>query len=117
MLSTFEFSANVVGIMIDANVDKKMLQEVHTYIESKFVKDDTINLLVEIMPGVEVPVFIMFKDLLFKLSHNRCFKKIAIISEEGILKQYMKFKDILMDAEVKTFTIEERLDAMSWVAE
>lgn len=117
MISTFEFSKNVVGIMIDSNVDKELLKEVHEFIESKFVEDDTINLLVEIKPGVEIPVFIMFQDLLFKLSHNRCFRKIAVISEEGFFKKVMKFKDILMDAEVKTYNIEDRIAAMNWIAE
>ena len=73
MVSTFEFSENVVGIMIDSNVDDELLEEVHTFIEDKFVKDDKINLLVEIKPGVDIPVIIVLKDLLFKLSHNRCF--------------------------------------------
>ncbi len=117
MVSTFEFSENVVGIMIESNVDSELLQQVHSFIESKFVKDDTINLLVEIKPGVEIPAFIMVKDLLFKLSHNRCFKKIAVITDKGVFKNYMKFKDFLMDAEVKTFSMDERIKAMNWIAE
>ena len=117
MVSTFEFSENVVGIMIDSNIDDKVLREVHNFIESRFVKNDTINLLVEIKPGVEIPILVMFKDLLFKLSHNRCFRKIAVISEEGFFKKMMSFKDFLMDAEVKTFDSEDRLKAMNWIAE
>ena len=103
--------------MIDSNVDRKLLAEFHAFIESKFVNDDTINLFVEVKPGVDVPVMIMLKDRLFKLSHNSCFRKIAVISEEGLFKTVMKFKDFLMDAEVKTFLTEDRITAMNWIAE
>lgn len=117
MVSTFEFSENVVGILIDSNVDSELLQQVHGFIESKFIKDDTINLLVEIKAGVEISGFIMVKDLLFKLSHNRCFRKIAVISEEGFFKSVMKLKDILMDAKVRTYPLQDRIKAMNWIAE
>lgn len=117
MISTFEFSRNVFGIMINANVDNELLLEVHEFIESKFVKDDTINLLVEIKAGVDIPVVVMLKDLLFKLSHNKCFHKIAVVSEEGFFKKVMNFKDFLMDAEVRTFPIDQRMNAMNWITE
>lgn len=103
--------------MIDAHVDSVLLQELHTYIESKFVKGETINLLVEIKPGVDIPVVIMLKDLLFKLNHNKCFRKIAVVSEAGLFRNVMIFKDFLMEAEVKTFHTEDRLKAMNWIAE
>jgi len=117
MLSTFQFSENVFGIMVDTNIDSKLLEELHAFIESKFIEGDTINLLVEIRPGVDIPVKIMLKDLLFKLNHNSCFRKIAVIAEPGFFKNVMSFKDFLMDAEVKTFLTEDRITAMNWIAE
>jgi|SRR5690606_8728765 len=117
MLSTFQFSENVFGIMVDTDIDSKLLEELHIFIENKFVKDDKINLLVEIKPGVEIPVRIMLKDLLFKLNHNSCFRKIAVIAEPGFFKNVMSFKDFLMEAEVKTFLTEDRINAMNWIAE
>ena|SRR5690554_4118995 len=117
MLSTFEFSDNVFGIIVNTNVDAQMLEEIHEFIESKFIQNSTINLLVEINPGVEIPVSVMVKDFLFKFSHKGCFKKIAVVSEEGIFKKAMKFKDFLMKAEVQTFAVEDRLKAMNWITE
>jgi len=117
MLSTFEFSRNVFGIMIDVNVDSKLLEELHAFIESKFVKDEKINLMVEIKPGVDIPVLIMLKDLLFKINHNSCFCKIAVVAEAGLFKNVMSFKDFLMEAEVKTFLTEDRMIAINWIAE
>ncbi len=117
MVSTFEFSEKVIGILVESDVDNELLQKIHKFIEGKFIKDGKINLLVEIKRGVEIPVFLMVKDLLFKLSHNGCFRRIAVISEKGFFKKVMDLKDLLMDAEVKTFPMEERMTAMNWIAE
>ncbi|MCM4158427.1 STAS/SEC14 domain-containing protein [Antarcticibacterium flavum] len=117
MVSTFEFSDDVVGIMIDSNVNKKLLDEIHKIIEEKFDREKPMNLFVEIREGVDIPVNIILKDLLFKLKNAARFKKIAVVTCSGIFQKAMKAKDLLMEAEVEVFTHKDRIVAMNWIAE
>lgn len=117
MVSTFEFSDEVVGIIIDSNIDKKLLDEIHRIIEEKFDKEKPMNLFVEIKQGVEIPVHIMIKDLIFKLNNAARFRKMAVVTGPGIFQKAMKVKDLLMEAEVEVFTHKERIAAMNWIAE
>ena len=117
MVSTFEFSDDVVGIMIDSNVDSKVLDEVHKIIEERFDMKKPMNLFVEIKQGVDIPVQIIMKDLIFKLKNAGRFRKIAVVTSPGIFQKVMKVKDLLMDAEVEVFTHKDRIAAMNWIAE
>ncbi len=117
MVSTFEFANHVVGIMISADVDEKMLKEIHRVIEEKFVVHRRINLFVEVKTGVEVPLRILFKDLVFKLENSKRFNKIAVVTDPGFFKNVLNLKDILMDAEVESFSHQERIKAMNWISE
>lgn len=117
MVSTFEFSDDVVGIMIDSNVDKKLLEEIHDIIEEKFDKGKPMNLFVEIKQGVDIPVNLILRDLFFKLKNAAKFKKIAVVTGTGMLQKTMKVKDLLMEAEVEVFPHQDRITAMNWITE
>lgn len=117
MVSTFEFSDEVVGIMIDSSVDKKLLEEIHRIIEKKFDRQKPMNLFVEIKQGVDIPLGIMVQDLFFKLKNAARFRKIAVVTGPGLFQKAMKVKDLLMEAEVEVFTHRERIKAMNWIAE
>lgn len=117
MVSSFEFANHVVGIMITSNVDKKLLKEIHKIISEKFIDHQRINLFVEINPGVEIPIKIIFKDMIFKLGNASRFNKIAVVSDPGFFKEAMKIKDLLMDAEVEAFVHKDRIKAMNWISE
>ncbi len=117
MISRFEFADNVVGIIIDRDVDKKMLHEVHDLLRSKFKQSAVINLYVEIKPGVKIPVPLLVKDLIFQLRNNGKFNKLAIVTNQDFVRNIMKFRDFVMDADVEIFTPENRIRAMNWIAE
>ncbi|CAN5206760.1 hypothetical protein BH23BAC2_BH23BAC2_26640 [soil metagenome] len=117
MLSKFEFADNVLGIIIDIDINKLVLGEVHDLIQQKIDQNHCINLFVEIKPGVKIPVDIMIKDLIFKLGNNDHFKKMAIVAEAGIFEKSVRFKDFLMKAEIQTFSHKDRLKAMNWIAQ
>lgn len=117
MVSSFEFSDEVVGIMIDSNVDNKVLEEVHKIIEEKFNNERSMSLFVEIKPGVDIPVSLMIKDLFFKLKNAGEFRRIAVVTSPGIFKKVIEIKDLLMEAEVEVYTHRDRIAAINWIAE
>ncbi len=117
MISSFEFADNVVGIIIERDVDKKMLEGVHDLLRKKFKQSAVINLYLEIKPGVKIPVPLLVKDLIFQLRHKGKFNKLAIVTNQDLLRNIMKFRDLVLEAEVEVFTQKNRIKAMNWIAE
>ncbi len=117
MVSSFEFASHVVGIMITSEVDQKLLKKIHEVIKEKFIDHQRINLFVEISPGTEIPLKIVFKDLIFKLGNASRFNKIAVVSDPGFFQKAMKLEDLLMHAEVETYCHQDRIKAITWITE
>ena len=117
MISSFEFADNVIGIIIDDDVDRSMLGEIHTLLKNKFEQSATINLYLELKPGTNVPVPLLVKDLIFQLRHKGKFNKLAIVTNLDLLRNLMKFRDLILDAEVETYSHANRIAAMNWIAE
>lgn len=117
MISSFEFADNVVGIIINDDVDRKMLGEIHELLRNKFQQSAAINLYLELKPGIDIPFPLLVKDLIFQLRHKGKFNKLAIVTNLDLLRNLMKFRDLILDAEVETFTHANRIVAMNWIAE
>jgi len=117
MISTFEFSDYVVGILVNSDINDKVMDEIHAEILSKLEENETINLFVEIEKGHHVSLKTMLKDLIFKLDHAKQFNKIAMVTDLNWLATVMSMKDLIMTAEVRSFETEERLEAMNWISQ
>lgn len=117
MISTFEFADNVVGIMIKSKLDLKVIDEVHEEILKRVEQYNKINLYVEIEPGISVSIPALIKNIAFKISKPRIYNKIALVSDIQWLQNVMEIKDLLMDAEIRNFSVESRLDAIQWITE
>ena len=117
MVSSFEFADNVVGIIIDDDVDRMMLGEIHDLLREKFQQSASLNVYLELKPGINIPVPLLVKDLIFQLRHKGKFNKLAIVTNLDLLRNLMKFRDLILDAEVETYTHANRIAAMNWIAE
>lgn len=117
MISTFEFSGHVVGILVDSDINNEVIDEIHAEILAKLEENETINLFVEIEKGHHVSFTSLLKDLIFKLDHAKQFTKIAMVTDLNWLSTIMSMKDLIMKAEVRTFDNEQRLEAMNWISE
>lgn len=116
MISTFKFSKNVVGFLIDSDLDTKLIDEIHSAITDKLKGNETINLFIEIQAGNNISFSALLKDLKFKKEHASQFKKIAVVTDLNWFQNIMEIKDLLMDAEVKSFDHKLRMEAISWIA-
>lgn len=117
MVSTFEFADNIVGIMIKSDLDLDAIEEVHNEISKRILEHKKINLYVEIESGATFSLPAVLKDLTFKFKNSNKFKKIAVVTDMNWLQNLMEIKDLLMDAEIQSFNVENRLNAISWIAE
>jgi len=117
MVSTFELADNIVGIMIKSDVDLKVVDEVHAEILKRILEHKRINLYVEIESGVTISLPAVLKDLTFKFKNSDKFNKIAVVTDMNWLQNIMEIKDLMMDAEIESFNIENRLEAINWITE
>ena len=116
MVSTFEFADNVVGIMIDSNLDEDLMREVHQVVSLKLEEHKKINLFFELQSGNKMSVLAMLKDLNFKFNHLGQFNKITIVTDLFWLQHAMAIKDIVMPAEISIFSSKERVEGLDWIA-
>ncbi|WP_010230338.1 SpoIIAA family protein [Gillisia marina] len=117
MISSFKFSKNVVGFLIDSEVNSKLIEELHEAINNKLQENETINLFIEIKQGNKISFSALMKDLKFKKEHAQQFGKIVVVTDLNWFQNVMEIKDLLMDAEVRGFEPKYRMKAMSWIAE
>lgn len=117
MVSTFEFADNVVGVLIKEDLNAEVMEHVHQLILERIDDHKKINLFIEIEAGLDVSLPALLKDVTFKFKNSDKFKRIAVVTNLNWFQNIMEIKDLLIDAEVKSFKIENRLNAISWIAE
>lgn len=117
MVSSFEFSGNIVGIMIKSDMDDAVFERMHELIRSKFDDYEKINLFVEIEKGHHISFTPLMKHFNFQIDHAKKFEKIGVVTDKKWFKKVLVIKDFLMDAEVKAFSHSERMLAIQWIAE
>lgn len=117
MDTSFSFSDNTVGYFIDGVVDEKSIDELHDQIADKIDKYGTINLYLEDM-GIEtftLPAFI--DQVLFKIKNANQLNKVAIVTDKKWLKACGTLHNLFVSTSTKNFDTEQRMEAMSWIAE
>lgn len=117
MLSTFEFADDVVGILINTEMDEKVFKELQKLICDKIETFGRINLFIEVEKGNEISVKAVMKHLKFSIEQKNSFNKIAVVTEKSWFKKAVVFKDLMIPADVRAFTHEDRVEAIRWIAE
>ncbi|MCB7481569.1 STAS/SEC14 domain-containing protein [Christiangramia sediminis] len=117
MISTFEFADHVVGFLVNDDIDKELIEKIHEAIDSKLRKHEMVNLFVEITEGNQFSFSALMKDIVFKTKHSGQFGKIAIVTNLEWFKAYASMKDVFMDADVRSFSNNDRLEAINWISQ
>lgn len=117
MVTSFEFCPHVVGMIIDSDLDESATERLNQKISEKLGEYQKINLFVELKKDKTISFAGMMKSLIFKLKNASHFSKIAFVGEVSWFKNLMEINDLLLDTEIKTFSNEERLQAITWISE
>lgn len=117
MVSSFEFAENVVGIMIDSDLDQELIESVQARILGKLEDHDKISLFFEIRHGSKMTFTAFVNQMNFNLHHTKSFRKIAVVSDLHWLRNSMVVKNIFMATDIKSFSNKERLEALSWITQ
>lgn len=116
MVSTFEFADNVVGIIVDSSLDEELMEKLQRQIYRKFEIHDEINLFFEIKEGNKMTFRAFLDQMKFNVKYDKKFNKVALVTDHKWLHNSMAVKDLLMTAEIKSFTNKERMEALFWIS-
>lgn len=116
MARSFELAGHIVGILVDKDVDKEYLDEVHRIVEEKLAANDKINLFCEIMPNNEVPLKLFFENIKFKFEHSDQINKLAMVTDLQWIRGIMDIDNFFVSTEVRSFELKDRLEAIQWIS-
>lgn len=116
MAISFELAGHVVGIMIDRDVNKDYLDEIHRIIEKKLEQYERINLFCEIMPDNKVPLKFLVENIKFKFDHSEQIQKLAMVTNLAWIRGIMDVDNFFLSTEVKSFELKDRIEAIQWIS-
>ncbi|MHA6279482.1 SpoIIAA family protein [Salinimicrobium sp. CAU 1759] len=117
MKTSFEFSDNVLGIILEHKMDHYNLKQIQQMLQEKIEKYNEINVYVEDRNNDGITLKAVFKDLLFEMKQKDSLRKIAVVTDAKLFQLFTEVKKMLVDAQVESFEKEERMKAMNWVME
>ena len=117
MISSFKFADHVVGILIESNLNDELVNKVHAIILEGLKENKKINLFIEIRTGSTISLAAFLKDQVFILKHAGQFQKIALVTDLVWFQNIMAVKDLMMEAEIRSFSNRNRMEAITWIAQ
>lgn len=116
MAISFELAGHIVGIMVNKDVDKEYLDEIHGIIEEKLKEYDSINLFCEIMPDNAIPVKSFIENIKFKFDHSEQIQKLAVVTDRAWVRGLMDVDNFFVSTHVKSFELKDRMEAIQWIS-
>ena len=116
MLSTFDFAGHVVGVIIDRDLTDEILEEIIAEIKARLDVHENINVFIELEKGRHITLKALLHGVDYKYSHAEYFNKIAIVTDSKWFQGAVNVSDILLDVDVRTFDLKDRLEAVQWIS-
>ncbi len=117
MLSSFSFSEDTIGYLIEGNFNEETMQNLHNQILEKLKEFESINLYLEDSNIQNFTLSAVLEDISFKFENSKHFKKIALVTDRKWMHLCATFENLFMDASVKSFSVDDRVKAMNWITE
>ncbi|MCH4824433.1 STAS/SEC14 domain-containing protein [Gramella lutea] len=116
MLAKFDIAGHVIGLIIDRDLTDEMVDRVILEIQEKLEIYKSLNVYVELEKDRQITLKALFKGIKYKYSNSDHFGKIAIVSDSKWFQGAVNVSDILLDVEVRTFDLKDRLEAIQWIS-
>jgi hypothetical protein len=110
MLSSFSFSEDTVGFLIEGNFDENLVDNLHQKILEKLNTYNTINLYLE-DSNIE-----SFSINAVMTEYNSKINKIALVSNRKWIHLCAKIENTFLQTNIKSFSSEDRINAITWIA-
>lgn len=116
MHSSFTFSKNTVGFLIDGDVDEKAINKLQIEILEKLKSFDKINLYLEDSNIESFTLPAVVNQMMFKFEYGDRFNKVAMVTDRKWIHLCGNLKNMFLSATIKNFDTSDRLKAMNWIS-
>ncbi|GAB2765291.1 STAS/SEC14 domain-containing protein [Salinimicrobium soli] len=117
MKTTFEFSDDVFGVVLDEKLNTEKLKRIHEMLRERLQKCPKVSVYVEDQKNDGISLKAFLKDLAFELGNDDGMRKIAIVTDLKWFQLVTDLKNKLVETNIKSFDSQERMKAMNWVME
>lgn len=115
-LSSFSFADNIIGFIIDGPYDEAMIERVQDEIKRKLEVYEKVSFYIEDTANAEISLIKIIKNLPFKTKLANRFEKIAVVTDRKWLRIVRILENYLLNADLRVFTSEQRLEAIQWIS-
>ncbi|MGB7786713.1 MAG: STAS/SEC14 domain-containing protein [Salinimicrobium sp.] len=115
MKTSFEFSDNILGVILEKKIDSENIEDIQKMLEEKINRYKRVSIYLEDRHNDGITLMAVLKDLTFEVSRKGAFQKIAVVTDAKFFKLMTELKEKLVAAEVESFDREDRMRAMNWV--
>jgi|SRR5690606_26107253 len=116
MLSTFSLSDNIMGFILDGPYDDIESDKLRAGINEKLEDFEMIRFYVEDSGNSEISFKTVLKDVLFKLRTANKFEKVAIVTDRKWLHAIIMLEKLFINADIRFFPTQQRLQAIHWIS-
>ncbi len=116
MLSTFTLADNIIGFIVDGPYDEFAVEKIQYEVNEKLEIYDKVNLYLEDTSNAEISFKAILKNLPFKLKTGNRFEKVAVVTDRKWLQVFSNFEKLFFNAEIRTFSGQDRLKAIQWIS-
>lgn len=116
LLSSFSFSDNTIGFIIDGPYDKVMNASIQAEIQKKLEVYEKLNFYIEDTENAKISIIKTLKNLPFKTKLENRFSKVAVVTDRKWLRFVRNIENKFLNADLKVFTCAQRLEAIQWIS-
>lgn len=116
LLSSFSFSDNIIGFIIDGPYDDAMVNKIQTEVYKKLKIYEKLNFYIEDTENAKISLIAIIKSLPFKIKTGNRFEKVAVVTDRKWLQFISYLEKLFFKAEIRIFATERRLEAIQWIS-
>ena len=117
MEASFQFSENVIGILLEEKLDQPKLLQIKEIIRERLDQFPGVRLYLEDKNNCGVDLSALLKDLMDETLKPQPLQKLAVVTDRKMTTAGAALKDIIVDCQVQSFPRKDRLKALNWVTE
>nr|WP_321257416.1 STAS/SEC14 domain-containing protein [uncultured Pseudodesulfovibrio sp.] len=112
-------STKTVGMKVSGKITKEGMEDVIEKVKATMEKtDERLNIYVELDKWEGFTLAALYEDIKFALPNMRRFAKEAIVTDKAWISNLVKAGDRLFPSiELRTYTTEEKGEALMWIQE
>jgi len=115
LILDYTLADNTIACIFNGPMDTEAINTLRDQILKKLEIHEKINIYLEDQGIQYFTLYSVLQGIIFPLQHHKRFDKVAMVTDRGWIHLLSAINSSFIDASIKNFTSEERLEAMAWI--